>query len=119
MKVSNLLGHVNQFIINDGDVCYFQSHDTMMCKVVQGDLEDTFKMLENGWSAPAGKHMRAFLEEVHMWDIVEDLIHKHKVFKNLKDFMERVKKVNVFLWAVRVTYKNNMGEYETFTFKAP
>lgn len=119
MKVYNLLGHANQFIINDCDVSYFQSYDTTVCKVVQGDLEDTFKMLENCWSATMGKHMKAFLEEVHMWDIVEDLIHKHKVFKNLKDFMERVKKVNVFLWAVRVTYKNNMGEYETFTFKAP
>ena len=54
-----------------------------------------------------------------MWDIVSDLIYKHKVFKNLKDFMERVKKVNVFLWAVTVTYKNHMGETETFTFKAP
>lgn len=119
MKVSNLLGHVNQFIINDCDVCYFQSDDTMICKVVQGDLEDTFKMLENGWSATKGKHMKAFLEEMHMWDIVSDLIHNRKVFKNLKDFMERVKKVNVFLWAVTVTYKNQMGETETFTFKAP
>lgn len=119
MKASNLLGHANQFIIKDWDVYYFQSNDTTVCKVVQGDLEDTFKMLENGWSATKGKHMKAFLEEVHMWDIVEDLIHNHKVFKNLKDFMERVKKVDVFLWAVRVTYKNHMGEFETFTFKAP
>lgn len=119
MKVFNLLGHVNQFLIRDCDVCYFQSDDTMICKVVHGDLEDTFKMLENGWSVTKGKHMKAFLEEMHMWDIVSDLIHNHKVFKNLKDFMERVKKVDVFLWDVRVTYKNDMGEYETFTFKAP
>lgn len=115
MKVSNLLGHANQFLITDWDVCFFQSHDTMMCKVVQGDLEDTFKMLENGWSATTGKHMRAFLEEVYLWDIVADLIHNHKVFKNLKDFMERVKKVKLFMGDVTVTYKNNMGETETFT----
>lgn len=115
MKVSNLLGHANQFLIRDWDVCFFQSHDTMICKVVQGDLEDTFKMLENGWSATKGKHMKAFLEEAHMWDIVEDLIHNHKVFKNLKDFMERVKKVKLFMGDVTVTYKNHMGETETFT----
>jgi hypothetical protein len=71
----------------------------MMCKVVQGDLGDNFTMIENYWSATTGKHMRAFLEEeeVYMWDIVADLIHKHKVFKNLKDFMERVKKVKLFM----------------------
>lgn len=119
MKVSNLLGHVNQFIIIDGDVCFFQSHDTMICKVVQGDLEDTFKMLENGWSAPAGKHMRAFLEEVYMWDIVSDLIHNHKVFRNLKDFMGRVETVKLFMGDVTATYKNHRGETETFTCKAP
>lgn len=106
MKVSNLLGHKNQFII---------------CKFVQGDLEDTFKMLENYWSATTGKHMRAFLEEVYLWDIVSDLIHKHKVFKNLKDFMERVKKVKLFMGDVVVTYKAHRGETktETFTCKAP
>lgn len=42
-----------------------------------------------------------------------------KVFKNLKDFMERVKTVKLFLLAVTVTYKNHMDETETFTCKAP
>lgn len=119
MKASNLLGHANQFIIKDWDVYYFQSYDTMVCKVVQGDLGDNFKMLENGWSATKGKHMKAFLEEVHMWDIVEDLIHNRKVFKNLKDFMGRGETVKLFMGDVTVTYKNNMGETETFTCKAP
>lgn len=59
MKVYNLLGHKNQFIINDWDVFYFQSYDTMVCKVVQGDLGDNFTMLENCWSATTGKHMKA------------------------------------------------------------
>lgn len=66
MLVSNLLGHKNQFIINDWDAYYFQSYDTMMCKVVQGDLGDNFKMIENYWSATTGKHMKAFLEEVYL-----------------------------------------------------
>ena len=30
MKVYNLLGHKNQFIINDWDAFYFQSYDTMV-----------------------------------------------------------------------------------------
>lgn len=119
MKASNLLGHANQFIIKDWDVYYFQSNDTTVCKVVQGDLEDTFKMLENCWSATTGKHMRAFLEEVFLWDIVADLIHNHKVFRNLKDFMGRVETVKLFMGDVTATYKNHRGETETFTCKAP
>lgn len=118
MKVSNLLGHTNQFIINDCDVSYFQSYDTMICKVVQGGLGGNFTMLDNYWSATTSKHMKAFLEEVHMWDIVSYLIHNHKVFKNLKDFMERVKTVELSLLVVTVTYKNNVGETETFTCTA-
>lgn len=119
MLVSNLLGHKNQFIINDQNAYYFQSYNTMMCKVVQGDLGDNFTMLGNYWSVTTGKHMRAFLEEVHLWYIVTNLIHKHKVFKNLKDFMERVSTVKLFMGDVTVTYKVHEGETETFTCKAP
>lgn len=119
MKASNLLGHVNQFIINDWDAFYFQSYDTMICKVIQGDLGDNLTMLENYWSATTGKHMRAFLEKVYMWDIVLDLIHKHKVFKNLKDFMQRVSTVKLFMGDITVEYKTLRGDTETFTCKAP
>lgn len=119
MKVSNLLGHVNQFIINDWDAYYFQSYDTLMCKVIQGDLGDNLTMIENYWSVTTGKHMRAFLEEVFMWDIVLDLIHKHKIFKNLKDFMQRVSTVKLFMGDITVEYKNLRGDIETFTCKAP
>ena len=119
MKVSNLLGHKNQFIINDWDAYYFQSYDTMMCKVVQGDLGDNFTMLENYWSATTGKHMQAFLEEVYLWDIVLDLIHKHKIFRNLKDFMLRVNTVKLFMGDITVEYKTHRGDTETFTCKAP
>ena len=119
MKVSNILGHKNQFIINDWDVYYFQSYDTLICKVVQGDLGDNFTMIENYWSATTGRHMKAFLEQTYMLDIVLDLIHNHKVFKNLKDFMERVQKLRVFMGNITVEYKNNQGEIITFTCKAP
>ena len=118
MRVSNLLGHVNQFIVNDWDVFYFQSYDTMMCNVTQGDLGDNFVMLENYYSATTGRHMRAFLEEVFMWDIVLELIHKHKIFRNLKDFMLRVNTVKLFMGDITVEYKNLRGDSETFTCKA-
>ena len=116
MKASNLLGHKNQFIINDWCAYYFQSYDTMMCKVVQGDLGDNLIMLNNYWSNTTGKHMRAFLEEVY---IVSDLIYEHKIFKSLKDFMERTSKVKLFMGVVSVEFKNNKGEVVTFTCKAP
>ena len=76
-------------------------------------------MLFRSWSATTGKHMRAFLEEVFMWDIVLDLIHKHKLFRNLKDFMERVSTVKLFMGDITVEYKNLRGDTETFTCKAP
>ena len=118
MRVSNLLGHVNQFIVNDWDTYYFQSYDTLMCEVTQGDLGDNFVMLENYYSATTGRHMRAFLEEVYLWDIVLDLIHKHKIFRNLKDFMLRVNTVKLFMGDITVEYKNLRGDSETFTCKA-
>lgn len=119
MKATNLLGHKNQFIINDWDAYYYQSYDTLICKVVQGDLGDNLKMLNNYWSATTGKHMRAFLEEVHLWYIVDDLIYNHKVFKNLKEFMKRTQTLKLFMGAVTLEYKNNSGEVVTFTCKAP
>lgn len=119
MRAYNILGHKNQFMITDYDACYFQSYDTLVCKVIQGDLGDVLTMMDNYWSATTGKHMRAFLEDTYMLDIVLDLIYKHKIFKNLKDFMERANKVKLFMGDVTVEYKNNKGEEVTFTCKAP
>lgn len=118
MRVSNLLGHVNQFLINDWDAYYFQSYDTMICKVIQGDLGDNLTMIENYWSATTARHMKAFLEQTYMLDIVLDLIYKHKIFKNLKEFMERAQKVKLFMGDITVEYKNNRGESVEFTCKA-
>ena len=115
MKVSNLLGHKNQFIINDWDVYYFQSYDTLICKVVQGDLGDNLTMLTNYWSATTGRHMKAFLEETHMLDIVLDLIFKYKLFRNLKDFMERANIVKVHKGTITVDYTNEKGETVVYT----
>lgn len=117
MKATNLLGHKNQFIINDWDAYYYQSYDTLICKVVQGDLGDNLKMLNNYWSATTGKHMKAFLEKTHMLDTVLDLIYKYKLFKNLKDFMERANIVKVLNGIITVDYNNEKGETVVYTCK--
>ena len=115
MKASNLLDHKNQFIINDWDAYYFQSYDTMICKVVQGDLGDNLKMLSNYWSATTGKHMRAFLDETRMLDTVLDLILKYKLFRNFKDFMERANIVKKLNGIITVDYTNEKGEFVVYT----
>lgn len=115
MKAYNLLGHKNQFVITDWDASYFQSYDTLICKVVAGDLGDNLTMLENYWSATTGRHMKAFLEYTCMWYIVADLIYKHKIFKNLKDFMERANIVKVLNGIITVDYTNEKGEIVVYT----
>ena len=115
MKAYNLLGHKNQFVINDWDAYYFQSYDTMICKVIQGDLGDNLTMLNNYWSNTTGKHMKSFLKETFMWDIVAELIYTHKIFKNLKDFMERANIVKVLNGIITVDYNNEKGETVVYT----
>ena len=115
MKVTNILGHKNQFIIDDCDAYYFQSYDTTMCKVLQWDLGVNLTMLSNYWSATTGKHMKWFLEETNMLHIVLDLIHKYKIFRNLKDFMERANIVKVFNNIITVEYTNEKGETVVYT----
>lgn len=115
MKASNLLGHKNQFMINDCDDYYFQSYDTMICKVVHWDFGANLTMINNYWSATTGKHMKAFLEEIRMLDTVLDLIFKYKLFRNLKDFMERANIVKVHKDIITVDYTNEKGEAVTYT----
>lgn len=115
MKAYNLLGHKNQFVITDWDASYFQSYDTLMCKVVAGDLGDTLTMMDNYWSATTGKHMKAFLEKTHMLDTVLDLIYKYKLFRNLKDFMERANIVKVLNGIITVDYNDEKGETVVYT----
>lgn len=122
MKVFNLLGHKNQFITYHADEVYFQSYDTLMATLTQsfeGSYGETLEMNSHYWSATTGRHMKAFLEKTHMLDIVLDLIYKHKIFKNLKEFMEKAQKVKLFMGDITVEYKNNRGEVVTFKCKAP
>lgn len=121
MKVFNLLNHKNQYMVYHGDVIYFQSYDTLMATLRQsfnGGYSETLEINSRYWSATTGRHMKAFLEETRMLDTVLCLIHEHRVFKNIKDFMQRASTVNLFGKDIEVEYKNNKGETETFSYKA-
>lgn len=121
MKVFNLLNHKNQYMVYHGDSIYFQSYDTLMATLRQsfnGGYSETLEINSRYWSATTGRHMKAFLEETRMLDTVLCLIHEHRVFKNLKDFMQRASTVNLFGKDIEVEYKNNKGETETFSYKA-
>ena len=72
-------------------------------------------MLNNYQSATTGKHMKAFLEKTHMLDTVLDLIYKYKLFRNLKDFMERANIVKVLNGIITVDYNDEKGESVTYT----
>lgn len=118
MKVFNLLEHKNQFIVYHADAIYFQSYDTLMATLTQS-FEDgygeTLEMNSHYWSVTTGKHMKAFLEETHMLDPVLDLIFKYKLFRNLKDFMERANIVKVHKGIIDVSYTNTKGNLATYT----
>lgn len=118
MKATNLLGHRNQFIIYHDDVVYFQSYDTLMATITQsfeGSYGKTLEMNSNYWSSTTGKHMKAFLKETHMLEAVLDLIHKYKLFRSLKDFMESANIVKVHKDIITVEYMNKKGEAVTYT----
>ena len=118
MKVFNLLGYKNQYIVYHDDAIYFQSYDTLMATLTQffeGGYGETLEMNSHYWSATTGKHMRAFLEETRMLDTVLDLILKYKLFRNFKDFMERANIVKVHKDIITVDYTNEKGEFVVYT----
>ena len=122
MKVFNLLNHKNQYMVYHGDAIYFQSYGTLMATIrcsFNGGYSETLEINSRYWSVTTGRHMRAFLEETHMLDSVLCLIHEHRVFKSLKDFMQRATSVSLFMGEIDLEYKNNKGETETFICKAP
>lgn len=118
MRVSNLLNHKNQFIVYHNDAVYFTSYNTLMATLTQsfeGGYGKTLEMNSHYWSATTGKHMKAFLDEAHMLNTVLDLIHKYKLFRNLKDFMERANIVKVLKGIITVDYTNKKGETVVYT----
>lgn len=118
MRVSNLLGHKNQFIVYHNDEVYFQSYETLMATLTQsfeGSYGETLEMNSHYWSATTGKHMKAFLDETNMLDTVLSLIHKYKLFRSLKDFMEKANSVKVLKGIITVDYTNDKDETVVYT----
>lgn len=110
--------HKNQFIVYHKGVVYFQSYDTLMATLTQsfeGSSGKTLEMNSHYWSATTGKHMKSFLEETNMLNTVLDLIHKYKLFNNIKDFMERANIVKVLKGIITVDYTNEKGETVVYT----
>lgn len=122
MKVFNLLNHKNQYMVYHDDAIYFQSYGTLMATIrysFNGGYSETLEINSRYWSVTTGRHMKAFLEETRMLDNVLCLIREHRVFKSLKDFMQRATSVTLFMGEIDLEYKNNKGETETFICKAP
>lgn len=113
MKVTNLLGHKNQFLIEDdnGNIS-FQSYSTYMA-VVSNSFEEGYEreleMKSHRWSVTTGKHMAEFLRETHMMNAVDTLI-ANRVFRSLKDFMQNAEIMQVRDDRVCVVYTNKKGE---------
>lgn len=118
MKVFNLLGHKNQYIVYHDDAIYFQSYDTLMATLTQsfeGGYGETLEMNSHYWSVTTGRHMKAFLDETRMLKTVSELIHKYKLFRNFKDFMERANIVKKLNGIITVDYTNEKGEFVVYT----
>lgn len=113
------MNHKNQFIVYHNDAVYFQSYDTLMSTFTQsfeGGYGRTIEMNSHYWTPTTGRHMKAFLEETHMLKTILNLIFKYKLFKNLKDFMERANIVKVHKEIITVDYTNEKGETVVYTF---
>lgn len=93
MLVTSLLGHKGQFIVDDdyGNIM-FESNDVQMAVVRDSTDESYDRELEiksRYWSVATGKYMAEFLKVTRMMDAVNTLI-ANRVFRSLKDFMQRV-----------------------------
>lgn len=119
MKVTNLLGHKNQYIVEDdyGNLS-FQSYDTCMA-VVRNSFEEGYEreleVKSHLWSATTGKHFMEFLKETHMVNALDTLID-NKVFRNVKDFMLRAELLQVRDDRICVVYTNRKGELTSDKF---
>lgn len=119
MQVKNILGHRNQFmIIDDNGTVHFQSYNTHMAKVTAMDGPELLqlRMMSNYWSVTTAKHFKAFLEDNRLWLAVQELID-HKVFCNLKDFMQRVDIMQVSRFRIYVEYVNKDGYIDSYKLK--
>lgn len=113
MWVTSLLGHKGQFLIEDdnGNIM-FESYAAYMA-VVRDSTEEGYdrelEMKSHYWSVTTGKHMTEFLKETHMMSYVDTLI-ANRVFRNLKDFMQKAEIMQVRDDSICVVYTNKKGE---------
>ena len=117
MLVTSLLGHKGQFLIEDdcGNIM-FESYDTYMAVVRDSTEEGYDRELEiksRYWSVTTGKHMAEFLKETHMMAAVDTLI-ANRVFRNLKDFMQKAEIMQVRYDSICVVYTNKKGELTSY-----
>lgn len=117
MLVTSLLGHKGQFLIEDdyGNIM-FKSQDTYMAVVRDSTDESYDKELEiksRYWSVTTGKHMAEFLKVTRMMDAVNTLI-ANRVFRSLKDFMQKVEFMQVRDDRICVVYTNKKGELTSY-----
>ena len=81
----------------------------------EGGYGKTLEINSHYWSATTGRHMKAFLDETRMLKTVSELIHKYKLFRNFKDFMERANIVKKLNGIITVDYTNEKGEFVVYT----
>ena len=117
MWVTSLLGHRGQFLIEDdnGNIM-FESYDTYMAVVRDSTEEGYDRELEiksHYWSVTTGKHMTEFLKETRMMSYVDTLI-ANRVFRNLKDFMQKAEIMQVRDDSICVVYTNKKGELTSY-----
>lgn len=73
MKVQNLINangnaNANQFVINDGNKIYFQSYDSIVCKIENGKVT-----LGKDWnySTTTSKHLYTFLKQNGFYELAD------------------------------------------------
>ena len=117
MRVTALLDHKNQFLVeDDNENIMFQSYNTYMAVVRNSTEEGYEKELEiksHYWSVTTGKHMAEFLKETRMMSYVDTLI-ANRVFRNLKDFMQKAEIMQVRDDRICVVYTNKKGELTSY-----
>lgn len=83
MRVQNLINangnaNANQFVINDGNKIYFQSYDSIVCKIENGKVE-----LGKDWnySNTTSKHLYTFLKQNGFYE----LANRKAILKAIKN----------------------------------
>ena len=87
MKVRNLINAngntvANQFVIEDGNEIFFQSYDSLVCKVVNGKV---ILGCDFDYSRTTAKHLHTFMKEYAYMTLAkcENSISSYKSFSDM------------------------------------